>query len=256
MKFFSVITICKDNIGELKSTGESVSEQSNKDLEWIVIDGNSKDGTKEWLNSQTTIKWISEPDKGIYDAMNKGIALAEGRFLIFMNSGDRFASETVLENSKKLLTENNFPDFSYGDSIDVAENGNEYYRKAKAYNKNWKGMVTQHQAMFFNRNKIQNLKYTLDYSLSGDYALISKILKTSADKDILKLEFPVCKFNMGGINESKRFKAIKEDFRIRKNIIKMPLYLNLLLYFLHYIHSKIKKAKPDTRFIRHKNISL
>jgi putative colanic acid biosynthesis glycosyltransferase len=254
MRFFSVITICKDNIGELKSTGKSIGEQSNNDLEWIVVDGNSKDGTKEWLNSQTTVKWISEPDKGIYDAMNKGIGMAEGRYLIFMNSGDSFAAETVLDNSLKILTENNFPVFSWGDSIDVAENGIEYYRKAKNHNKNWKGMITQHQAMFFNRLKIQNLKYSPEYFLSADYALISRILKTSAVLDILKLNYPVCRFNMGGTNEIKRFKAIKEDFRIRKDIIKLPLVLNIVLYLLHYLHSYIKKARPGTRFIRHRNI--
>jgi len=172
-----------------------------------------------------------------------------------MNSGDRFASETVLEKSQKLITGFDLPVFCYGDSIDVAEDGAEFYRKAKDVKKNKIGMITQHQAMFFNRLKISHLEYDLNFPLSGDYALISKVLKNTGRQDILKLEFPVCKFNMGGINESKRFKAIKEDFRIRKNIMGISIFMNLTLYVLHYLHGKIKRARPGTRFIRHKNLN-
>jgi putative colanic acid biosynthesis glycosyltransferase len=253
MKFFSVITICKDNLGELKNTGQSIFSQSFKDFEWIVIDGNSSDGTRDWLASLINVNWISEPDKGIYDAMNKGIRKAEGKYLIFMNSGDRFSSNAVLDDSYKFLATNNLPVFAYGDSIDVAEDGGEHYRVAKNYNKNWLGMITQHQAMFFNKLKIQPFKYLHEYPLSGDYALISKVLKEADPKEILQLRFPICKFNMGGVNETKRFRAIKEDFFIRKNIIKLPLILNLLLLGLHYLHSFVKKAAPSARFVRHKN---
>ena len=86
MKLFSIITICWNNLTELKKTFQSVDLQSCKDFEWIVIDGNSKDGTKEWLEKNTLANWISEPDGGIYDAMNKGIDKASGEYLIFMNS--------------------------------------------------------------------------------------------------------------------------------------------------------------------------
>lgn len=255
MKFFSIISICKNNLSELKKTYNSISHQTLKDIEWIVIDGNSTDGTKEWLIKTTETNWISEPDNGIYDAMNKGISRAKGIYLIFLNSGDCFDSDTVLENSMAIIEANKYPAFVYGDSVDISENGSSYYRTAKNYKKNWKGMITQHQAMFFNKEKLGDLMYPEDYKLSGDYAFISSVLKGLDDFDILYLNFSVCKFSMGGLNESKRFDALKEDFKIRKNIIKIPLIVNSILYLLHFTHAVIKKSNPSLRFLNHKSIN-
>lgn len=253
MKFFSIITICKDNLEELKKTHDSIKNQSCTDYKWIVIDGNSKDGTKDWLKNDKTVRWISEPDSGIYDAMNKGITKSQERFMIFMNSGDCFASDNVLEDVKSSVEFNNLPSFIYGDSIDISQDNKPYYRKAKSYKKNWLGMITQHQAMFFNREKIGNINYSTEYPLSADYAYIGSILKSNSENEILKLNFPICKFSMGGVNESKRFQAIKEDYLIRQKVIKLPLITSSFLYILHYIHAEIKRQLPSSRFIRHKS---
>ena len=255
MKFFSIITICKDNLSELKKTHISISQQTSEDYEWIVIDGDSSDGTREWLKNIKTANWISEPDNGIYDAMNKGISFAKGKYLIFMNSGDCFDNNSVLSQCQKILEQHGSPAFVYGDSVDISENGASYYRKAKNHKKNWKGMITQHQAMFFNREKAGDIKYNEDYKLSGDYAFISSFLNNISNDDVLYLDFAICRFSMGGLNETRRFQAIKEDFKIRKDIIKLPYYLNLILYFLHYIHAVIKKANPSIRFIKHKSVN-
>jgi putative colanic acid biosynthesis glycosyltransferase len=255
MKFFSIITICKNNFIELKKTNNSIISQTNNNYEWIVIDGNSKDNTQKWLKSNHLANWISETDNGIYDAMNKGILMAKGKYLIFMNSGDCFDCNSVLSNSQVIIEQQKFPAFVYGDSVDISENGSSYYRKAKNHKKNWKGMITQHQAMFFNREKLGNLKYLEDYELSGDYAFISSFLNNLNKNDILYLNFSICKFSMGGLNETKRFKALKEDYKIRKEIINLPMYSNLTLYFLHYIHATIKKSYPSFRFIKHKPVN-
>lgn len=255
MKFFSIITICRDNLLELKNTYDSISKQSLNDFEWIVIDGDSTDGTRKWLVETAISIWLSEPDEGIYDAMNKGISIANGKYLIFMNSGDRFENESVLDETKKRIKKHNLPAFVYGDSVDIAEDGLSYYRKAKSYKKNWKGMITQHQSMFFSTQLLGKLKYPKEYKLSGDYAFISSFLKNKAEIEILYLNFAVCKFSMGGLNELKRFDALKEDFIIRKKIISMPLLLNATLYSLHLTHAVVKKAIPSFRFLKHKSIN-
>lgn len=253
MKFFSIITICRNNLVELKNTHNSILEQTSNDFEWIVIDGDSTDGTKDWLRQNNDSLSTSEPDSGIYDAMNKGISKATGKYLIFMNSGDCFNNENVLENSKTITESHNLPAFVYGDSIDISEEGLSYYRKAKNYKKNWRGMISQHQAMFFNKEKLNGLIYSEEYKLSGDYAFISSFLKNKGKNEIIYLNFPVCKFSMGGVNETKRFAALKEDYKIREKIINLSLFSNITLYFLHYIHGLMKKTNPSLRFVKHKH---
>ena len=255
MNFFSIITICYNNLDELNYTYSSIQQQSCSDYEWIVVDGNSQDGTKDWLKKTSPSKWVSENDKGIYDAMNKGIKMASGNYLIFMNSGDGFASASVLDLIKEKLEKSKQPAFAYGDSMDISENGKKFHRKAKNLDKLWLGMITQHQAMFFNKNKLNGLQYSLDYPLSADYAFISTVVKMNETTEFLYLGIPVCNFNMGGANEQFRYKAMKEDYRIRKEILQLGAVISSGLYILHYFHTKIKKLSPSFRFIRHKSVT-
>jgi putative colanic acid biosynthesis glycosyltransferase len=254
MRFFSIVTICRNNLPELETTYNSIKDQSFNDFEWIVVDGNSTDGTRQWLQKNRLAKWKSESDQGIFDAMNKGIRRSEGRYLIFMNSGDAFASDDVLEKSFEGITENNYPAFVYGDSVDIDETGRQFYRKAKKHQRNKVGMITQHQSMFFARNAIGNNLYPTGFPITGDYAFISEILGKLDEGDILQLDFAISHFSMGGVNEVHRFKALKEDFRIRKEIMKLPFLYNCLLYTLHYMHTVLKKKNPAVRFMLHKKL--
>lgn len=101
---FSIITINYNNLGGLIETCNSVFNQTCHDYEHIIIDGGSTDGSSEWIQAHAPqfIYWVSECDKGCYHAMNKGIKVAKGEYIIFMNSGDYFYSPTILEEVKKL----------------------------------------------------------------------------------------------------------------------------------------------------------
>ena len=97
-KKVTVITINLNNLEGLKRTAESVIAQTSRDFEYIVIDGGSTDGSKEYIAQLPRVDyWVSEPDKGIYNAMNKGIRMAQGEYCIFMNSGDAFFAPDVLD---------------------------------------------------------------------------------------------------------------------------------------------------------------
>jgi len=102
----SIITVNLNNLEGLKKTMASVVNQTWKEFEYIVIDGGSKDRTKEYLESQTNNidYWISEKDSGIYNAMNKGIKVATGEYLLFLNSGDALFSNEILYQNYKFLT--------------------------------------------------------------------------------------------------------------------------------------------------------
>ena len=257
MTLFSIITICKDNISELKNTFNSIESQTVSDYEWIVIDGDSNDGTKEWLEKiSINIAYLTEPDKGIYDAMNKGINLATGDYLIFMNSGDEFHSTDTLSKVAEIIIERNEkPAIIYGDSIDIAEDGSEFYRKAKKESSIKYGMITQHQAMFFHRDFVPNNAYSDKFKLSADYGLIAQIILNNQPEKTVRLQFPICKFKMGGVNESKRFKALKEDYLIRKEVMGLSTIEASYLYLLHYLHALVKQSFKKTRFLRHSEIN-
>ena len=105
----SVITINLNNLKGLKRTVESVISQTCRDFEYIVIDGASTDGSKEYIGTIGRINyWVSEPDKGIYNAMNKAVAVAKGEYCIFMNSGDCFYNDRVLEDMCSVLKGKDF----------------------------------------------------------------------------------------------------------------------------------------------------
>jgi glycosyltransferase involved in cell wall biosynthesis len=107
MPKLSIITINYNNFEGLKRTVESVLSQTWKEFEYIIIDGGSNDGSAVYIESQSSKidYWVSEPDKGIYNAMNKGIAKATGEYLLFLNSGDHFYEESVLEKGHRFLIE-------------------------------------------------------------------------------------------------------------------------------------------------------
>src|SRR6476620_5455749 len=93
---FSIVTISLENLDGLRATVASVKSQSCRDLEHIVIDGGSSDGSAEWLAANFEQIWVSEPDAGCYPAMNKGAQMSSGEYLWFMNAGDVFGDAAVL----------------------------------------------------------------------------------------------------------------------------------------------------------------
>jgi glycosyltransferase involved in cell wall biosynthesis len=125
-KKLSIITINYNNLKGLKKTVESLVNQTWQDFEYIVIDGGSTDGSKEYIESQSENidYWVSEPDKGIYNAMNKGIEKALGTYLLFLNSGDVLYNDNVLLETKKSLLLDR--DIVYGDLWIVDEQGKGY----------------------------------------------------------------------------------------------------------------------------------
>jgi glycosyltransferase involved in cell wall biosynthesis len=119
MHKISVITINYNNLEGLKRTVESVTSQTWQEFEYIVIDGGSTDGSATYIESQSNNidNWVSEPDKGVYNAMNKGILMATGDYLLFLNSGDHFYNDMVLEDNHSHIEEHDLIYFN----IELAE---------------------------------------------------------------------------------------------------------------------------------------
>lgn len=182
---FSVITVCYNAGKTIGSTVTSVKGQSFSGFEYIIVDGASKDATIDIIrNSRIHVdKLISEPDSGIYDAMNKGIAAATGEYLIFLNAGDGFYSDDTLEIIANMIGENR-PDVIYGDTAIVDGNGSfksmrrlRPPRKLTA-NSFRLGMTVCHQA-FIAKRDIAPL-YDLSYRFSSDFDWCLYILESAS----------------------------------------------------------------------------
>ena len=205
--FFSIITVTLNNLDGLKRTHNSIKNQTLNDFEWIIIDGASTDGSAEYIKT-TDANWISEPDNGIYDAMNKGIERANGEYLLFLNAGDELAAPETLAKIQNAAT--NTPAFIYGDALE-----NDKYKPARKANIT-SGMFTHHQSMLYNRKALGNLRYDEQYKIAADYDFTARFLKENPNA--LYCPFPICNFEPGGLSQTNATLGRNEQYQIRKTL--------------------------------------
>lgn len=211
----SIITIVFNNVRDIERTMRSVLNQNYPHIEYLVIDGASTDGTKDIIDrfQDQLTTYISEPDKGIYDAMNKGLALATGDYVLFMNSGDElYDNETVAAV------------FAAGVNADI------YYGETEMFNENWEsqgqrrhrapanftwksfkyGMNISHQAIYIKREITE--PYDLRYRYSADIDWIIKAARKA--RKIVNTKRYVAKYLVGGVSKQKHMESLKERFHI------------------------------------------
>jgi len=211
----SVITIVYNNVRDIERTMLSVLNQTYPHIEYIIIDGGSTDGTKDiiYKYKNQLAQFISEKDKGIYDAMNKGLALATGDYVLFMNSGDEiYGPETVTE----VFDTQPGADIYYGETEMFSDEwismGQRRHQAPETFN--WHsfkyGMSISHQAIYVKRSLAA--PYDLQYKYSADIDWIIKAAKNSSN--IVNTHSYVAKYLVGGISKQKHMESLKERFRI------------------------------------------
>ncbi|MBA1263808.1 glycosyltransferase [Stutzerimonas stutzeri] len=246
---FSIVTINWNNLDGLKDTYRSLASQTFRNFRWIVIDGNSTDGSVEWLrkldNSQAEI--TIEADKGIYDAMDKGRRRAvetEG-YTLFLNSGDALASPDVLARIDAELSQAAIaPRFIYGDFYRKEASGSLKLTSAHPIERAPLGLPASHQTMYFENERLRQFRFRLDYKLSADYCLLLEFLQgLDLQRDVMQLSFPLCIFDTTGVSHKRRFEAIREDMDIRKRFLNFSSVNAFGLYVLHYLHTHTKQLR-------------
>lgn len=233
MLTFSIVTVVRNDIKGIKITRDSIEEQTFKSFEWVVIDGNSIDGTKEYISNLNLkyLKFVSEIDKGIYDAMNKGILLSNNMYVIFLNAGDTFYnSHTLLSVSDSLA--NNNVDVLFGGANIYFDKSIYYYKRPEKLESviNY-SLPGHHQSTYYSINILKKIMYDISFPYSGDYYLIAKMFKYGISYSLLDL--PLTKFEVG----HHSFKGIFNIFRASTEIQKSVLNLNGFQLF----NSKIRR---------------
>lgn len=233
----TIITVVRNGEQIIEETIASVLQQEYNNIEYIIIDGGSTDNTIEKIkkHENSIDLWISEPDKGIYDAMNKGIALASGEWINFMNAGDQFYDFSTL---KKIVSEiiKKKSDIIYGDFIAVNEDSkDEVYIKSKSLSEIWKGMIFCHQSVFIKRNLLLQIPFDIKFKIVADY---KQILSLYCDGyDFKNLEMPISKISIDGVSYSNN-KTIIETIKVIYTI--RPKSLSIFYFIMQFLKSFLR----------------
>ena len=239
---FSIITVTYNAEKVLEDTIQSIVTQSYKNVEYIIVDGGSTDGTLTIVNKYKehihTI--VSEPDKGLYDAMNKGIKLATGDYLCFLNAGDGLHEDDTLLRIVHSLTGTILPDVIYGETDIVDYEGHFLYKRRLSAPEtlHWKsfkkGMLVCHQAFFARRELALEEPYDLQYRFSADFDWCIRIMKKA--KVLHNTHLTLIDYLNEGMTTRNHKASLKERFHI------MAKHYGLVSTVLHHAWFAVRLA--------------
>lgn len=230
----SVITVCYNAVDIIEDTIKSIIGQENANLEYIIIDGGSNDGTLEVINKYCNkiTQFVSEPDKGIYDAMNKGTSYAKGDFLIFMNAGDQFSSSDVLERFCKSIFKKNavyYGDVTYKYSSTQVIYGGKFTKYRLTYEN------ICHQSIFYPSKIFKSIQYNTKFRILADWELNIKLWN---QYKYIYIPVNISMYKKGGISDT----SIDKEFnRCHRSLIFK--YLGFCSLFFNIMKSIIFKVK-------------
>ena len=223
----SIITINYNNLNGLIKTIQSVFEQTDNYIDFILIDGGSTDGSKEYIvqNSDKISYWVSEPDKGVYHAMNKGLKEAIGTYSIFLNSGDYFYDSNVLMNVSKLIKDNYSLVYGLIEWEDTKQLWNPK-RNLTDYEMAFQSLIP-HQGCFFKTELIKEMGgYKEEYKIISDWGLMLDILRNQNYTQ--KLDIIVSRCEHQGISSFLEHAIKKERFSYLRKYAFSTLVKGLL----------------------------
>lgn len=240
----SIITVSYNSEETIQKTIDSVHGQSYEDVEYIIIDGNSRDSTEKIIkeNNKKVSKYISEEDSGIYDAMNKGIKLSSGEIIGTLNSDDTFYDNRVLEKVAKVFSENDDVDCLYGNLIFVGKN-NKIIRRWKSrpftaglFQKSWS---PAHPTFYCRREVFDKFGlYKSDYKIAGDVEFMLRVMEVGKINSYYLDEILV-KMSVGGVSTE----GLKSTITISREMRKAFIENNLKFKSFKYIFYKFLKIR-------------
>lgn len=245
---FSVITVCFNSVSTIEDTLKSVASQTWPSVEHIVIDGGSSDGTQEQIkkHADRLSQFISEPDAGIYDAMNKGVAIATGDVVCFLNSDDAYAREDVLGTVASLMGDKEL-DAVYGDVVYFRTRRPE--KSIRRYNSATFrpgrlsfGLMPAHPALFLRREVFSRIgEFRRDYKIAGDFDFVARAFQQGLSNAYIPQV--LVRMRIGGISTAgwksrvllnqEILRACREN-GIKTNILKLSARYPLKILELYF----------------------
>nr|WP_314865784.1 glycosyltransferase family 2 protein [uncultured Flavobacterium sp.] len=232
----TIVTVVYNDIDSIEETILSVINQDYNDKEYIIIDGGSTDGTIEIIKKyETRIDyWISEKDKGIYDAMNKGIIIANGEWVNFMNSGDYFFDHTTLSTIFSNISIDSGIHVLYG-SVCYFINNKLIVKLPKSLNRIQLGMPICHQSMLTRAAFLKSQLFDLKYKFASDYDQFYKIHNDSP-KGLLNTHCTISRITVNGFSESNSIGTYLEYKSISRKYNKD---FGIRLYFVYRLTERV-----------------
>ena len=221
----SIVTVVWNAKDLIERTILSVLGQTYNEVEFIVIDGGSADGTLDVVRRYDTKidYWTSEPDKGIYDAMNKGVDRAGGEWVLFLNAGDVFCDSEVL----KSVVQDIPPDAEvvYGGHQEDYESGYRSIRTAGPISDLWKGMIFSHQAMLVKTSLIKRYKFNVASRIAADYEFIYSLYQQR--RRFHRSQIVISRVLADGFSASRNLRLTLDQWRIARNYTDQPVMIDL-----------------------------
>ena len=207
----TIVTVVFNDVDHVQRTIDSVASQTYRNIEHIVIDGRSRDGTLEIIQRCSSIDyWLSEADSGIYDAMNKGVRCSEGEWINFMNSGDVFFDENVVANVFEKV-ESSSTDLVYGD-VEVDYGEFKKVRSAGVVADLKQGMQFSHQSLFAKREILLELGLDPSYRTAADYNFI--VSSWVKKYNFSRIGLVVSSVSAGGVSDVRRLESHHQRVKI------------------------------------------
>ena len=242
----SIITITYNAAPHIKPTLSSIREQSFRNFEHLVIDGASTDNTLKLVSEMSPHSIVkSEPDKGLYDAMNKGLRQARGRFVLFLNAGDAFHAPDTLAKYAEAILESGFtPDIVYGDTVivnsrrEVTGPRHLSVPGKLTFQSFANGMLVCHQSFMVRRELAP--EYNLNYRFSADYEWTLRCLRRSDPDKNVNLHCVVTDYLSDGLTDKNHKASLGERYRIMcENYGTVPTMLRHVYFALRNLKKKL-----------------
>ena len=237
----SIITVVYNGEKFLEKTIQSVINQTYKNIEYIIIDGGSTDATVDIIKKyeEYISYWVSEKDAGIYDAMNKGIQIAKGEWLNFMNAGDSFYDDGIVSFVANITNDSTTLIYGLDQLIDGKHKKIRNMRPLKTA---YIGMPFSHQSMFVRKRFHEKNLYNLKYKICSDYDFVCNMEKKHVKYQMFNKVFVNC--SSGGISDVYSYKALRETISIA-----LKHYPEPIVYFIHYKVLLIANIKRIIKYI-------